>query len=114
MSVISHSILQESLSEQALKTATYILNRISSKVIIKIPYELQTGKKPSQKHLHIWGRPIERSNVCKFYDPTNMSILKMKNARFFEDMEFVKGDKVRNFIFNKKYITVSYVAIDND
>ena len=57
--MISHSSLPESLWEEALKTAAYILNRVPSKVIAKIPYELWTRKKPSIRHLHVWGCPIE-------------------------------------------------------
>ena len=50
-SMISHSNLPKSLWGEALKTATYILNKVPTKT----PYELWTGKKPSLKHLHIWG-----------------------------------------------------------
>ena len=52
-SMISHSSLPESLWGEALKTASYILNRVPSKAVAKIPYELWTGKKPSIQHLHI-------------------------------------------------------------
>ena len=58
-SMVSHSSLLESLWGEALKTATYILNRVTSKVVNKTPYELWTGKRPSINHLHIWGCPAE-------------------------------------------------------
>jgi len=58
-SMISHSTLPESLWEEALKTAVYILNRVPSKAVNKTPYELWTNKRPSLKHLHIWGCPAE-------------------------------------------------------
>ncbi|RDY08247.1 hypothetical protein CR513_07543, partial [Mucuna pruriens] len=49
----------ESLWGEAIKTSVYILNRVPFKAVNKIPYELWTGKKPSIKHLHIWGCPAE-------------------------------------------------------
>ena len=58
-SMVSHSSLPESLWEEALKTAAYILNRVSSKVVNKIPYELWTDKKSNIKHLYIWGCPAK-------------------------------------------------------
>jgi len=58
-SMISHSTLLESLWREALKTAVDILSRVPSKAVNKTPYELQTNKRPSLKHLHIWRYPIE-------------------------------------------------------
>ena len=58
-SMISHSSLLESLWGEALKSAAYILNRVPSKVVAKVPFELWTGKKPSIRHLHVWGCPVE-------------------------------------------------------
>jgi len=56
-SMICHSNLPESLWGEALKTATYILNRVSTKTAAKTPYELWVGRKPSLKHFHVWGCP---------------------------------------------------------
>ena len=120
-SMISHSNLPKSLWGEALKTAVYILNRVPTKATTKNPLELWIGKKPTLKHLHIWGclaeampyRPHEkkldsrtvscyfigyskRSRGYKFYDPTTKSIFEMRNARFFEDVEFDGGDKDRD------------------
>ena len=39
----------------ALKTAAYILNKVSTKAAAKTPYELWVGQKPSLKHFHVWG-----------------------------------------------------------
>ena len=58
-SMVSHSNLPKSLWGEALKTAAYILNRVPTKATAKTPYELWTGKKPSLKHLHIWGCLVE-------------------------------------------------------
>ena len=70
-SLICHSTLSESRWEEALKTTTYIFNRVLTKATVKTPYELWTCKKPSLKHLHIWGclaeaRPY-RPNKKKLY-----------------------------------------------
>ena len=113
-SMINHSSLPYSLLGEALKTAAYILNRVPSKVVAKTPYELWTGKKPSIRHLHIWGCPAEarpyrshekklnsrtvscyffgypeRSQGFKFYDPTTRTFFETGNARFLEEVEFV-------------------------
>ena len=97
--MISHSTLPASLWGKALKTTVYILNRVPTKATDKTPYEIWTGKKPSLKHLHIWGCPVEarpyrpnekklnsrtiscyfiryskRSRGYKFYDPTTKAI----------------------------------------
>jgi len=53
-SMISHSTLPESLWGEAIKTSTYILNKVSTKAAVKIPYELWTCR-----HFHIWGCPSE-------------------------------------------------------
>ena len=136
-SIISHSNLPISLWGEELKTATYILNRVPTKVTAKTPYELWTYKKPSLKHLHIWGclveaRPYrphekkldsrtvscyfigysERSRGYKFYDPTTKSIFETGNARFFEDVEYDGGDKDKDFVFEEEYVDIPTVVID--
>jgi transposase InsO family protein len=54
-SMMSYSDLPLSLWMEALKTTIHILNRVSSKAVPKIPYELWTGREPSLKHLRVWG-----------------------------------------------------------
>ena len=108
-------------------TAAYILNRVPSKVVNKTPYELWTGKKPSIKHLHIWGCPteawpyrpherkmdsrtiscyfvgyVERSQGYNFYDPTLRSIFETENARFLEEVEFGKEENIRKVVFKEE------------
>lgn len=126
-SMISHSTLPESLWGEALKTATYILNRVPTKAAAKTPYELWVGRKPSLKHLHVWGCPAEarpykpherkldsktissyfigyaeRSRGYKFYDPTNRSIFETGIATFFEDVEFGGRNPVRDIVFEEE------------
>nr|CAN75475.1 hypothetical protein VITISV_006889 [Vitis vinifera] len=111
-SMISHSTLPESLWGEAIKIAVYILNRVPSKAVAKTPYELWTSKKPSIRHLHVWGCPAEarpykpnekkldsrtvscyfvgyskRSRGFKFYDPSTRSFFETSNAKFIKDVE---------------------------
>ncbi|RVX03502.1 Retrovirus-related Pol polyprotein from transposon TNT 1-94 [Vitis vinifera] len=119
-SMISHSTLPESLWGEAIKIAVYILNRVPSKAVAKTPYELWTSKKPSIRHLHVWGCPVEvrpykpnekkldsrtmsyyfvgyseRSKGFKFYDPSIRSFFEMGNAKFIEDVELSGREQLR-------------------
>ena len=58
-SMINQSTLPESIWGEALKTTTYILNRVSTKAATKMPYELWTEQKPSLNYLRIWGCPAD-------------------------------------------------------
>ncbi|XP_022890106.1 uncharacterized protein LOC111405446 [Olea europaea var. sylvestris] len=127
-SMISHFTLLESLWGEALKATTYILNRVPTKATDKTPYELWMGKKPSLKHIHIWGCSVEarlykpnekkldaktiicyfigyseRSRGYKFYDPTTKEIYKTGNARSIEDVKFVRRERVTRFVFKEEY-----------
>jgi hypothetical protein len=54
-SMLSHSTFPVNLWMEALKTATYISNRVPSKSVPNTSYELWTGRKPSINYLHVWG-----------------------------------------------------------
>ena len=69
-SMMSNSSLPKSLWMYALKTAVYLLNRIPSKAVPKTPFELWTGRKPSLRHLHVWGCPAE----ARVYNPHEMKL----------------------------------------
>ena len=56
-SMVSNTILPESIWGEALKMATYILNCVPGKAVPKTPFELWTGSKPSLNHFRIWGCP---------------------------------------------------------
>ena len=64
-SMMNNSSVPVSLWMYALRTATYLLNRIPSKAVPKTPYELWTKRKPSLRHLHIWGCQAE----VRIYNP---------------------------------------------
>ena len=129
-SMISHCSLPESL---------YILNRVPSKVVAKAPYEPWTGKKPSIRHLQVWGclvkvmpyRPNERKldsgtvncyfvgcserpGDFKFYDPSSRSFFEMGNAEFVQDIEYGGSSELRKIVFEEKYVIILIVATKND
>ncbi|KAL1194913.1 Retrovirus-related Pol polyprotein from transposon TNT 1-94 [Cardamine amara subsp. amara] len=112
-SMLSNCKLPMSLWIYALKTATYILNRVPSKAVPMTPFELFKGRKPSLRHLRVWGCPAEvkpynphenkldsrtvsgyfigypeKSKGFVFYCPNNSTrIVETGNARFIENGE---------------------------
>ena len=56
-SMLSYSTLLISFWGYALNTAMYLLNLVPLKPVPKTPIELWIGRKPSMRHLHIWGCP---------------------------------------------------------
>ena len=50
----------------------------------------------------------------KFYDPMTKSFFETENAQFFEDVEFERRDKVRDLVFEEKFIFLPIVVINND
>ncbi|RVW84555.1 Retrovirus-related Pol polyprotein from transposon TNT 1-94 [Vitis vinifera] len=108
-SMISHSTLPESLWGEAIKTAVYILNRVPSKAVAKTPYELWTSKKPSIRHLHVWGYS-ERSRGFKFYDPSTRSFFETGNAKFIEDVELSGREPLRKVVFEEEFVNIPIIA----
>ncbi|RVW37000.1 Retrovirus-related Pol polyprotein from transposon TNT 1-94 [Vitis vinifera] len=120
-SMMSYSSVPISLWGEALKTAMYILNRVPSKAVPKTPFELWTGRKPSLRHIHIWGCPAEariynphdkkldsrtisgyfigypdKSKGYKFYCPNHsVRIVETGNARFLENGEISGSNEPR-------------------
>ncbi|RVW26309.1 Retrovirus-related Pol polyprotein from transposon TNT 1-94 [Vitis vinifera] len=134
-SMISHSTLPESLWGEAIKTAVYILNRVPSKAVAKTPYELWTSKKPSIRHLHVWGctaearsykpnekkldsRTVscyfvgysERSKGFKFYDPSTRSFFETGNAKFIEDVELSGREPLRKVVFEEEFVNIPIIT----
>ena len=73
-SMISYSTLPISFLEYALNTAMYLLNLVPSKSVPKTPVELWNGRKPSMRHLHIWGCPAHmlKGNSDKLQSKTEV------------------------------------------
>jgi hypothetical protein len=77
--MMSQSDLPLSFWGYALETATFTLNRVPSKSVVKTPYEMWTGKTPSLSFLKIWGCEVyvkklqsdkltPKSDKCIFVD----------------------------------------------
>ncbi|XP_074336653.1 uncharacterized protein LOC141673816 [Apium graveolens] len=125
-SMISHSSLPESLWGDALKTATYILNRVPSKAVDNTPYELgPTGARPYMPHENkLDSRTVscyfvgytERTKGFKFYDPLSKSFFETGNARFLEDVVFEGRDKVRDMdvVFEEEFVSLPHIVQDNN
>ena len=78
-SMLSNSCLPVSLWMYALKTAMYLLNRVPSKAVQKTPFELWTNRKPSLRHLHVWGCQVE----VKVYNPQEKKLDERTISGFF-------------------------------
>jgi len=121
-SMLSNSCLPVSLWIYDLKIAMYLLNRVPSKVVQKTHFELWMSRKPSLKHLHVWGCQaevriynlkekkldertisgyfigyLEKSKGFMFYCPTyNTRIIETGNARFIENGETSGSEASQN------------------
>jgi len=106
----------------ALKTAMYLLNKVPSKAVQKTHFELWTSRKPSLRHLYVWGCQaevriynlqvkkldertisgyfvgyLEKSKGYMFYCPTySTRIVEIRNARFIENGETSGSETSRN------------------
>ncbi|WVZ23370.1 hypothetical protein V8G54_001914 [Vigna mungo] len=120
-SMLSYSSIPLSLWMYSLKTVVYLVNRVPSKAVSKTPYELWTGRKPSLRHLHVWGCPAEvrlynphekkldartisgyfigypeKSKGYRFYCPNHSTrIVESGNARLIENGQFSGSEKSR-------------------
>ena len=104
-SMMSYSSVPISLWGEALKTAMYILNRVPSKAVPKAPFELWTGRKPSMRHIHIWGCPAE----ARIYNPHEKKLDSRTISRYFIGYP----DKSKGYIFYCPNHTVRIVETGN-
>ena len=56
-SMMSYANLPVFLWGYALETSAYLLNKVPSKSVPQTPYEIWKERKPSLKHVKIWGCP---------------------------------------------------------
>jgi hypothetical protein len=107
-SMLSYSPLPINLWMEALKTAIHILNRVPSKSVPKIPYELWTGRKPTLNYLHVWGCPAEAkvfNPSIRKLDPKTVSCHfigypeKSKGYRFYCPNGYTKFVETRHAVF---------------
>jgi len=135
-SMMSYSTLPLSLWMEALKTAIHILNRVPSKSVLKTPYELWTGWKPSV-HLRVWGSPAEakvfnpnigkldpktischfigypeKSKGYRFYYPgRHTKFVETRHASFLED-QMIRGSKeAREITLEEKRVFVPITMV---
>lgn len=140
-SMLSYSTVPISLWSEALKTAMYILNRVPSKAVPTTPYELWTGRKPSLRHLHVWGCPAEariynpnekkldsrtisgyfigypsKSKGYRFYCPNHSTrIVETGNAKFLENGESSGNSESRKAEIEEVRVDIipPYLSRDN-
>ena len=116
------------------------LNRIPSKIVIKTPYELWTGKSPNIRHLHVWSCPANarpyilhekklnsRTVSCffvaysgryksfRFYCPSTKNIIETDNAKLFFLRIFrtVRVNYIR-ISHEEEHIVILMTTIPND
>ena len=102
---MSYSSVPISLWGEALKTVMYILNRVPSKAVPKTPFELWTGRKPSLRHIHIWGCPAE----ARIYNPREKKL----DSRTISGYFIGYPDKSKGYIFYYPNHSVRIVETGN-
>ena len=105
--MMSRCNLPMSLWGEAIKTAMYILNRVSNKSIPLTPFELQVGRKPSLNHFGIWGCIAE----VRIYNPFE-SKLDPKTTRCFF-VGYLNNSKGYNFIAQVKAQRLQILSLQN-
>ncbi|KAL8097695.1 hypothetical protein AgCh_030709 [Apium graveolens] len=73
-SMMSYANLPVFLWGYALETSTYLLNKVPSKSVPQTPYEIWKERKPSLKHVKIWGCPA----YVKKVDPDKLESRSVK------------------------------------
>ena len=128
--MLRNSNLPKSLWTEALKTTMYILNRVTTNVVLKTPFELLKGWKLSLQHVCVQGcssevriynsqenkldprtisvyfiRYVERFKRYKFYCPShNIRIVESRNAKFLENDLISGSNQLRNIFFQKDHL----------
>ena len=138
-SMLSSFNLPKFLWTEALKTAVYILNRVSTKAVPKMPFELFKGWKPSLQHVRIWGCPCEiriynpqekkldprtisgyfigyaeRSKAYRFYYPSyHTRFVESRNAKFLENDLISGRDLSQNICLEKDHSDTQLTTSEN-
>ncbi len=135
-SMINMADLPVSFWGYALETAVYLLNRVPTKSVPKTPYELWTNKRPSVRHLKIWGCPAHvrkqkftklesRTERCLFvgypkdtmgyyfYNPNEQKVFISRDAVFLEEDFVVDSRKDNGIILQELTETSDSTASDD-
>ena len=112
-SMMSYANLPVFLWGYALETSAYLLNKVPSKSVPQTPYEIWKERKPSLKHVKIWGCPAyvkkvdpdkleSRSVKCNFvgypketlgyYFYTDHRVFVSRHATFLEKEFILEGN----------------------
>ncbi|KAM1286047.1 hypothetical protein ACFX13_000129 [Malus domestica] len=123
-SMMSSADLPVTFWGYALYTAAYLLNRVPSKSVPQTPYEIWHGRKPSLKHVKIWGceayvKKLEATKLearlvrCyfvgypketmgyEFYHPDDQKVFVARNAMFLEEQFVLKGTISKHMEINE-------------
>ena len=137
--MLSNASLLISLWTYALKTTMYLQNRVPTKAAQKTPFELWTRRKPSLRHLHVWGCPAEiryynpqqkkldartisgyfigypeKSKGFRFYCPNHTTrIIESGNARFIENDEVSERETPRKVDIKEMRVQIPLTCIPN-
>nr|KAJ0201210.1 hypothetical protein LSAT_V11C600310810 [Lactuca sativa] len=82
---------------EALLTACYVHNRITSRVIPTSPYELWKGRKPNLDYLKVWGK------TYRLLDIDSGVVVESRDVEFFED-EFSRDEENSSHTTPKKIL----------
>ena len=108
-SMLANSSLLDYLWGEALRTAAYILNQVSSKYVPKTPFELWSRRNPNLHHFRVWGCKAEvriYNPQIKKLDPKTISgyffgyCIGSRGSRFFcpsHTTRIVESDKAVYF-----------------
>jgi len=72
----------------ALKTAMYLLNKVTSKAVPKTPFELWTNRTPSIRHLHVWGCQGE----IRAYNPQERKLMQEQSVNISLVIQKIQRD----------------------
>ena len=103
--MLSSSKLPKFLWSKALKTTTHILNRVPTKVVSKMPFELFKGWKPSLRHMRIWGCPSK----VGIYNPQERKL----NPRTISGYFVGYADKSKGYRFYCPHHSLRFVESRN-
>ena len=116
-SMMGFAGLPISLWGYVLESACYLLNRVPSKSVTKMPYEIWIGRKPVLSHLRVWGCPAyvmrlktdklgQRSDKCLFVGYPKES----KGNYFYLPKEQKLFIRLRAIFLEKEFLSEGTIA----
>ncbi|RVW67259.1 Retrovirus-related Pol polyprotein from transposon TNT 1-94 [Vitis vinifera] len=96
-SMVSNANLPLSLWSEAIKTMTYVLNRVPTKVVPKTPFELWKDWKPNLRHVYgpiTFSQVVGGSEPTLWYNAMKDEMNSMANNQVWDFVELPKDAKV--------------------